>query len=135
MRKSEIVHRGSCLCGGVRYELGAPIESFIYCHCQQCRKAQGGAFASNAPVPESQFRLVAGRELLNEYESSLGKKRVFCRRCGSPIFSKHEKKPGVVRLRLGLLDEAVPEAKPAGHFWVSSKADWHEITDNLPQKS
>jgi hypothetical protein len=43
------------------------------CHCSQCRKAQGGAFATNTPVSNSNFELKSGAELITEYESSPGK--------------------------------------------------------------
>jgi hypothetical protein len=33
--------KGSCLCGGVRYEVEGPFEIMAYCHCVQCRKASG----------------------------------------------------------------------------------------------
>jgi hypothetical protein len=126
------MHRGSCLCGGVRYEFDAPLAEISLCHCSQCRKSNGSAFAANAPIPESAFRLLQGGELLKEYESSPGKRRVFCGRCGSPVYSKHEKKPGAIRIRLGSLDTPAGR-KPDYHFFVESKADWYDICDDLPQ--
>lgn len=29
---------GSCHCGAVRYEMGASVVRFTYCHCHDCRK-------------------------------------------------------------------------------------------------
>lgn len=124
--------RGSCLCGGVRYALTAPLTEIGLCHCQQCRKANGSAFAANAPVPAAAFRLLAGAELLQAYESSPGKQRAFCGHCGSPIYSRKADTPGVLRLRIGLLDTATGHA-PDYHFMTAHKADWHRIDDALPQ--
>jgi len=126
------VHRGGCLCGGVRYEYGGEFTQFVYCHCGQCRKAQGSAFASNAPIEEAKFRLLAGAELLKGYASSPGKQRVFCGNCGSPIYSKAAAKPGVLRLRMGTLDTP-PGIKPQAHIYTASKAAWYDILDGLPQ--
>ena len=126
------VHSGSCLCGGVRYEYSGEFGPFVYCHCSKCRKAQGTAFGSNAPIDEDQFRLLQGRELLRGYSSSPGKERVFCSRCGSPIFSRAEAKPGVLRLRMGTLDTP-PGKKPEAHIFAASKAEWYDILDGLPQ--
>lgn len=123
---------GSCLCGGVRYTVTAPLTQIGLCHCQQCRKANGSAFAANAPVPEDAFSLLAGVELLQSYQSSPGKQRVFCRRCGSPIYSKNAAKPGVLRLRIGLLDTPAGRT-PDFHFMTAHKAEWHRIGDALPQ--
>lgn len=125
---------GSCLCGGVRYRVDADPAPIQVCHCGQCRKAQGTPIATNMPVPEAAFRLEAGRELLKSFESSPGKQRVFCSRCGSPIYSKTASKPGVVRLRAGTLDGALT-VRPVVHFHVASKANWWDIHDGLPQFS
>lgn len=126
------MHSGSCLCRAVRFELHGDLAPIQFCHCGDCRKAQGSAFASNIPVAEKDFRLVAGEDDLQAYESSPGKQRVFCRHCGSPVFSRHVAKPGVLRLRAGALD-APTGAKAGFHFHVASKADWWEITDALAQ--
>jgi len=123
---------GSCLCGRVRYEIHGKLGPVGHCHCATCRKAQGGAFVTNAPVRLKYFRLVSGSDSVSEYESSPGKKRCFCRNCGSPLWSRRESEPDIVRIRLGLLDSD-PERRPLGHVWVSEKATWFEITDTLPQ--
>jgi hypothetical protein len=39
---------GSCLCGAIRYEIDGKIGPVGHCHCVTCRKAQGGAFVTNA---------------------------------------------------------------------------------------
>ncbi len=98
------VLKGSCLCGGIRYEVSDRIGPIVLCHCGMCRKAQGGAFAANAPVRRSYFRLVAGAELLTSYESSPQKWRCFCRICGSPVYSHRASVADIVRIRLGLVE-------------------------------
>lgn len=123
---------GGCLCGGVRYEvdgLAGPVE---YCHCTQCRRASGSAFAANATVTAAAFRLRAGRDLLSEYESSPGKLRAFCGRCGSPVYARRPAQPDTLRLRVGTLD-GDPGARAAGHWHVASAAPWFTITDDLPR--
>jgi hypothetical protein len=98
----------------------------------QCRKASGSAFAANAPARAKYFQLLVGEELLAEYESSPGKFRAFCSRCGSPIFSRSVREPDIRRIRLGTLDTD-PERRPLAHFWVSEQAPWYEIHDKLPR--
>jgi hypothetical protein len=123
---------GSCLCGGVSFQINAALAPIQMCHCSQCRKAQGGAFACNTPVQTVNFELKSGAELLTEYESSPGKRRVFCRVCGSPIYSRKDSLAGVLRIRAGLLDEPL-QVKPAYHFYTASKCSWLSISDDLPQ--
>ncbi|HSV71010.1 MAG TPA: GFA family protein [Methylibium sp.] len=125
---------GGCLCGAVRYRVAALAGPVLLCHCGQCRKAQGSAFAANVPVRTEDFTLLAGAEALTAYASSPGKWRSFCRHCGAPIHSRRDSAPGMLRLRVGSLDDG-PAAplRPAGHIHVASKAAWWEIGDDLPR--
>lgn len=123
---------GGCLCGGVRYRIDTQPAAIQLCHCRQCRKAQGSAFAANLPVPAADFHLEAGSEWLRAWSASPGKQRVFCGRCGSPLYSVNERVPGVVRVRAGTVDDGLA-ARPALHFHVASKAAWWTIDDDLPQ--
>ena len=124
--------KGSCLCGGVKYEAEGPLTAVARCHCVQCRKASGAEFATNGNVFQGGFRIVMGEELVAEYESSPGGFRVFCARCGSPLFKRTTSRPEVVRLRLGCLDTEIDE-RPLAHVFVGEKPNWSEICDSLPQ--
>jgi len=61
--------KGSCLCGKVQYEFQGEIEEIALCHCSQCRKAQGGAFATNSPV-DSRKLTIAGTEFIKEFQAN-----------------------------------------------------------------
>lgn len=126
------MHQGSCLCGTVQYQIDGALGPAVYCHCQRCRKAGGSAFAANAVVDAAAFRLVGGEAQLKDYATPEGVHRYFCGACGSPIYSRRDAFPGVLRLRLGSLD-TLPEHAPGAHIFVASKAPWHEIHDDLPQ--
>ena len=123
---------GGCLCGAVRFEINGPIRHIVHCHCSQCRKAQGSAFATNGIVNASDFRMLAGANELTGYESTPGQTKYFCKTCGSPILSKTASKPDQVRIRLGSIDSDIRE-RPEAHIFASSKANWEEITGDLPQ--
>ncbi len=123
---------GGCLCGGIRFQVTGRLGPVGYCHCKQCQRASGSAFAANAPARTRYFQLTSGKDLVSEYESSAGKFRAFCRRCGSPIYSRRDSEPELRRIRLGTLDSD-PERRPLAHVWVRSKAPWYSIEDGLPQ--
>jgi hypothetical protein len=120
------------LCGGIQFRIDSELAPIEVCHCGQCRRAQGTPFATNSPVKSTAFRLIRGAELLAEYESSPGKKRAFCQRCGSPVYSSRASLPGVLRIRVGLIDDPVA-ARPVAHAHVASICNWWPITDSLPQ--
>jgi len=123
---------GSCLCVGVRFRLIPPLEPVQICHCSQCRKAQGGPFASNIPVLDAQIEWLSGQALFSSYESTPGKQRVFCTVCGSPLYSCLSNLPGVYRIRAGLLDEPLPVTR-AFHAYTESACSWWPIDDDLPK--
>jgi hypothetical protein len=124
--------KGSCLCGGVRYEYDGEIEEISMCHCSQCRKAQGSAFVAVAPIESARFRITAGAELLKAFRSTPIKARVFCANCGSPIYSVRDDMPEVKRLRIGTVETPFTCGN-AYHIFVGAKAPWYEIADGKPQ--
>jgi len=121
---------GSCLCGRVSYEISGKVGDIVHCHCKTCRKAHGAAFSSVAAVNDSDFT-IAGSEHLNAFESSTGKWRYFCSKCGTQVYAKRDNTEHII-LRLGSLDDD-PQASEKNHIWVSEQADWYSINKNLPE--
>jgi hypothetical protein len=124
---------GSCLCGSVAYEVDAPAGPIVHCHCRTCRKAHGSAFSSVASVPREKFRWTRGEEILTDFESSPGKFRRFCSRCGSQIVAERVAQPTVL-LRLGCLDTPLAD-RPKVHIWRSLGAPWYDPKDPLPERA
>lgn len=116
--------KGSCLCGAVAYEADAEVNRIAHCHCRTCRKTHGAAFSSVAAVPRDRFRWTSGTDLLGSFESSPGKFRRFCSRCGSHIVAERVAQPTVL-LRLGCLDTTVG-IRPQIHIWRSEGAPWYD---------
>lgn len=135
---------GSCLCGGIKFEITGPLMRPGNCHCSMCRKQHGAAFRSRARVRKSDFNWVRGEDLVKYYESSPGFLRGFCGVCGSPILNRYDERTATARhnpaaisefgIALGTLD-GDPGVRPSSHYFVASKAPWFEITDDLPQFS
>jgi len=125
------MYLGSCLCGAVEFEINGPINNIVNCHCSLCRKAQGSAFATNGNVAVKHFHFISGENQLSAYESTPGQTKYFCKNCGSPIMSKKQSIADEVRIRLGTIESDIIE-KPMAHIFVSSKANWETIADNLP---
>ena len=133
--------RGSCLCGGIKFEITGAGFGAMNCHCSQCRKQHGAAFRSRLRAAASDVRFIAGEELIKFWESPRGYMRGFCRECGSPVINKagpNWKVPPAFAVTapqygipLALLDN--PPVRPELHCFVASKAPWFEITDDLPQ--
>lgn len=112
---------GSCLCGAVRYEVGA-LSSVQSCHCIDCRRSQGGEFSTNGTAAD--FRLIDGERALSRYASSSGKERYFCSRCGASLFARTGSD---VRVRLATLD-ADPGVNVEAHIWTSQRVPWQALS-------
>jgi hypothetical protein len=124
--------RGSCLCGGVAYEITGPVAwPIVNCHCSRCRRGRAAAHASNLFVDLANFRWLRGEELLVSYKVPEAERftQWFCRTCGAKV-------PGVnaqrqrVAVPAGSLDDD-PGAREELHIFVGSKAPWYEIADKL----
>lgn len=117
---------GSCLCGSVAYEVDAAIGPIAHCHCVTCRKAHGSAFSSVSSVPRNKFRWTKGEGLLASYESSPGKVRRFCSKCGSQIVAERAGQPTVIlRLGWGAIASGLgdwPDASDPNHALESADA-------------
>ncbi|MCE9615837.1 MAG: GFA family protein [Lentisphaerae bacterium] len=124
---------GGCHCGGVRYELTGAIQRFAYCHCDDCRKIGGAAYAAALVADAAGFTITSGESLLTPYPSSPGKYRRFCRVCGSHVYATMEQRPNIVIVRAGTLDAPPADLRPQMHIWVDAKAPWYDIHDDLPQ--
>ena len=125
--------KGSCACGAVEYEIDAIDMPIEHCHCHTCRKTHAAAFASTAGVKREHFRWLKGQEILAAYESSPGKLRHFCSRCGAHLMAERPHLP-VVIVRVATLDDD-PGVVADHHIWVSHDVPWlhHEAVAEHPQ--
>jgi len=124
--------KGSCLCGEVEYEFNGSINEVAVCHCNQCKRAQGTPFATNAPIELEKCKFTNDSGSIKTYFSSPNKKRVFCDTCGTPLYSQRTDMPEIIRLRLGTVTEGhIPE--PSYEIYCESKSDWFSANTDRPK--
>ena len=123
---------GHCECGRVRFEADDEINDFSHCHCSQCRRTHGAAFATFAGVAKEKFRYLSGEGDVTSYTSSATHERIFCATCGSNIMVITANEPDDVYVSMSAID-GNPKRPAAYHIYVGSKAPWYEITDDLPR--
>jgi hypothetical protein len=124
--------KGSCLCGGVQYQINEALGPIIYCHCKRCRKSSGSACVTSTEIHRAKFEVTQGKEFIKKYENPGAVDRFFCSHCGSQLYSERAATPLTMRLRLGTLDTEITE-RVSSHIFVGSKAEWHEIQDEAVQ--
>ncbi len=124
------MHKGTCLCGDVAFEITGPMRPVLACHCSQCRKTSGHYWAATS-VPETAFTLTC-KDGLRWFRASDTARRGFCAHCGSSLFWKPDGQDRIA-IAAGALDGPTG-LKTTGHIFVADKGDYYDITDDLPQR-
>ena len=109
-----IIRSGSCLCGKVQFSVKADPNRIGLCHCTDCRKESGSAFASFGIWPSHAFEATGEVQYFNG--------RGFCPTCGGRVFSQPE--DDEIEIRLGSLDMAPTDLEPTYELWVKRREDW-----------
>ena len=123
--------KGSCLCKAVWFEIGGTVHNARYCHCSNCRKFSGTAYAAWGLVPTAQFTVTPPEGGVTKFDSG-GGLRVFCSTCGTPLWYEPAGLPQYRGIPLGAIDDRDVPA-PTMHVWTKSKAPWVSVADDLPQ--
>jgi hypothetical protein len=123
-----MTREGGCLCGAVRFKAeGEPLNVRI-CHCRLCQKAMGSPFFARALFDQGALTVQGDTA---RYASSEALDRVFCKACGTRLFS-WRKNGTVAGVALAAFDDRNAFA-PAEHTWVQEKMDWVKLDDGLAQ--
>ena len=116
---------GSCLCGKVTYTISAETRDFYFCHCQQCRKITGSAFASNIVCKPSAIEWLSGSELIKHFDLPDRQfTKVFCTECGSGLPYINISKTALV-IPAGSLDTD-SKILPASNIFWDDRSNWYE---------
>jgi len=121
---------GSCLCGGVRFEVAGPPGEAYYCHCTRCQRRTGTGASAQARVDGDGFRLTAGEELVESWRHPDGGfAKFFCRECGAHLFSRHPDDPARMTVRMSAFDED-PGVRPSVRVFTAYAAAWEPVPDD-----
>jgi hypothetical protein len=121
--------KGSCLCGGVRFEVTEQFEIVSQCHCTNCKKISGGIGTTSGRVRTEAISVLEGRELLQTFQPAEGTAKTFCSTCGSNLFGGGWPESGHSSVRLSALDSPF-DRKPDAHIFVRSVAAWETLPDD-----
>lgn len=121
--------RGTCLCGGVRFEVTEPFERVAACHCETCKKLSGGGGTVNGRVRTEAIRLLAGEDLVKSFQPAEGSTKTFCSECGSNLFGAGWPKSEFTSVRLSALEEPY-EGRIGSHIFVRSLAPWEVLPED-----
>jgi hypothetical protein len=127
--------RGSCLCGGVSFEIDRAIGPAEFCHCTRCRKFSGSASLPMIRVATRDYRFLTGHELVKCYAAPIlygppAYQAIFCGNCGSPV-PPSEPEGDSFEIPAGCFDDD-PGVRPDKHIYVECLPPWDDLRAQLP---
>ena len=125
------VLRGSCLCGGVGFEIAGRWSAIGMCHCSKCRKVSGTASNAVFYTAARSLRWTGRDDLRRDFSLPSGWGSAFCGQCGSPL-PRLNGNGKIYFVPAGLLDDD-PGVAVERHIFVGSKASWDEIAGDAPR--
>jgi hypothetical protein len=120
---------GSCLCGGVRFEVTEPFLAVSACHCASCKRISGGTGTVSGRARTAAIQVVGGEELLTTYRPHEGSAKTFCSRCGTNLFGGGWPASEEASVRLSALDTPFT-GRVERHIFVRSVAPWETLPDD-----
>ena len=122
---------GGCQCGAVRYEIAAEPITVYACHCRDCQRQTGAAFALSMVVPRASIAITQGTPaqwLRPGAVTASGTPTLclFCGTCGARLYHLPERNPAVAVVKPGTLDD-VSWLDSVGNIWTDSAQPWVRI--------
>lgn len=132
MRAGAPVISGGCACGAVRYACTAEPLFALNCHCRDCQRETGSAYAPILAVPSSAFAVTQGSPSYFDVTADSGylTRRAFCGECGSPLFGEPGSSPEMVTIRAGSLDDP-GLFRPTQNIFVVRAQPWDHMDPAL----
>ena len=121
---------GGCDCGAIQYELTGPAKLVVNCHCSGCRKRNGSPYSTYCVVSQSDLRIVLGLENLTMYENNEGGRKLFCSKCGSPLYKINPRYPGMLMVLYGSLSDST-NLTPSVNVYSEDKLPWVESISSI----
>ena len=125
---------GRCTCGQIRYRMTSPPMIVHACHCTECQRLSGGAFALNALIEADRVERLAGETEPVPVTGTSGRTQTIhrCPRCKVALWSHY---PGggekLSFVRVGTLDEP-RRLPPQIHIYTSTKLPWLIMPGDVP---
>ena len=125
----------SCRCGQLRVTVtGDPVRVSV-CHCLNCKKRTGSAFAVQARWPSAQVQIEGSSKTFVKVADSGNRATFhFCPECGSDVYYEidgkfDDKFNDLIAVPLGAFDDPF-FLEPSFSVWENRKHDWVEIVGN-----
>lgn len=112
------------------------------CHCTDCRKIGSAFYQSNITVSDDHLKFVRGENHLTTFSETATIRanarmtNYFCKSCGSLMFRRGARFPGMTILRTGTVDDltlAETKLRPQVEQFVERRVAWSKPIEGTAQ--
>ena len=122
---------GGCACGAIRNRLASEPMFVHCCHCTDCQRQTGSAFAVNALFETDRIKLLKGvpKRVTIPTDSGRPHDVYRCAKCQTALWSDYGRRLVMSFVRVGTLDDATA-LPPDVHIFTRSKQPWVGLPKN-----
>lgn len=124
---------GRCACGEITFRLTSEPMFTHCCHCLDCQRQTGSAFAINALYEADRVELLSGTPQAISMPTDSGRPHDIyrCPKCQTALWSDYGRRGYLLFVRVGTLDEP-GRITPDVHIFTRSKLAWVGLPDDVP---
>lgn len=116
--------QAECSCGQLRAICIGEPDRVSVCHCMNCKRRTGSAFAWNASFPVGAVKTAGERRsFARATDSGRMNTYYFCPTCGSTVFYDVEMRPGMISVPAGAFGSA-DFLKPSVQVFEQRSVAW-----------
>ena len=123
---------GGCLCSAVRYDCAEAPLMMGACHCRDCQRNSGSAFAT-LMIFKKEAVAISGEGVAHfSHTGGSGQsvERCFCSKCGSSVSAFYQVTPQFTVIFAGTIDDP-SLVEPQWNIYTAGKQPWIELSPHL----
>ncbi|WP_105386395.1 GFA family protein [Neorhizobium alkalisoli] len=125
------IYEGGCFCGRIHYRMhGQPM--FIHCcHCTDCQRQTGGAFAINALIEAERIEIIKDEPVAVTMPTDSGHPHDIyrCPQCQTALWSDYGRRGWMLFIRVSTLERRA-EFFPDVRIFTRSKVPWVRLPED-----
>ncbi len=123
---------GGCLCGAVRYDCAEAPLMMGTCHCHDCQRHSGSAFATLMIFKKETVAVLGDGVSRFSHAGGSGQpvERCFCSKCGSSVSAIYDVTPDFTVIFAGTIDDP-SLVKPQWNIYTAGKQPWVELLPHV----
>jgi hypothetical protein len=124
--------KAQCGCGRLTVVAPGPSPAVVACHCLACQRRTGSVQGVVAYYPQAALTIAGeATRFVRPAHSGADFESFFCPTCGSTVYMRAGKHPGLVGVAVGAFgDPAYPP--PVRSVWEDTRHGWTGTPDGIP---